>query len=304
MALPSPDPDALFLATKEELPSIIIHPDTFLYKDYALPALPKIVHEIQNVMSSDDVSINRISDLIKKDLVLVSQVLKFVNSAYYSLPREVSDIKYAVAFLGIAEVYQIVLSISVINTITPDDMKAFQNIWLHSLMSALCAKTLTKKYEPLLPVEEVWVSALLHDIGKLIYLKFFPVHFKAMNEYCDANGVLFQDAETFFDVPKSSLLGTYLCKRWRLPARVTDACENHGMQSIIENSQQDSRDTALRMVSLGCLLSHIVMTPLSEDLKTKMTGLIKKTLKLSENDFLVLMGEVYEIKTEAEKLLN
>ena len=62
--------------------------------------------------------------------------------------------------------------------------KAFDEIWFHSLNTALCARELTLKYEPLLNAGEVWTSALLHDIGKLVYLKFFPEHYEVLRQFC------------------------------------------------------------------------------------------------------------------------
>ena len=115
-----------------KLEPIVIDPKTFLYEHCTLPVLPEVLTKVQEVMYSADVSVDKIAKLIVNDPALVAQVLKIVNSAYYSLPIEISEAKIAVAYLGINEVYRIILSISVINTLSANSKREFDNIWFHS----------------------------------------------------------------------------------------------------------------------------------------------------------------------------
>ena len=101
----------------DKLEPIKIDRNTFLRQHCTLPALPSILTKIQNNIHSDDFSIKDASDLISSDPSLVAQILKVANSAYYGFPREISDAKFAIAYLGINEVYRIVLTVSVVNTL-------------------------------------------------------------------------------------------------------------------------------------------------------------------------------------------
>ena len=70
------------------------------------------------MVRDENVVIEKVADLIGSDPALLAQTLKIVNSAYYGLPREVTRPQMAIAFLGLSEVYRMVLSLSVINTVS------------------------------------------------------------------------------------------------------------------------------------------------------------------------------------------
>ena len=123
-----------------ELAPIEINPTTFLYHHCALPALPRVVTEFQEVAHSENVSISRVVNILSSDPSLVAEILKVVNSAYYSLPREVSRVDMAVAYLGTREVQNIVLTVSVVDTFGIEEPAEFKKFWHHSLYTALCAR--------------------------------------------------------------------------------------------------------------------------------------------------------------------
>ncbi len=77
----------------EKLPPIEIDPKTFLRQHCTLPALPQVVTKIQNLLQSENASISQVGELIASDPALVAQLLKVVNSAYYSLPQEITKIQ-------------------------------------------------------------------------------------------------------------------------------------------------------------------------------------------------------------------
>jgi len=156
-----------------DLPPILIDENEFLYDHCSLPPLPAIVIRLKEFLGSNDVNVSDVSEIINKDPALVAQILKIVNSAYYSIPREITDINFAVAYLGIHEIYRTVLSLSVVNTLDLEDSKYFTKLWYHSNFVALCAKNIAKRIAPHISQETLWPAALLHDIGKLVYLKFF-----------------------------------------------------------------------------------------------------------------------------------
>ena len=51
--------------TMTDLPAIIVNPETFFSEDFVLPALPKILTQIQEAMDSDDISIGQLAELAK-----------------------------------------------------------------------------------------------------------------------------------------------------------------------------------------------------------------------------------------------
>lgn len=282
---------------------IEIDPETFLHEHCSLPALPNLVIQIQEIVYQENVNIGTVADLISKDPALVAQVLKIVNSAYYSFPREIVKVKLAVAYLGIHEVFRIVLSMSVLNTLATGEKEDFNDIWKHSFYAALCSRYLAKKFDPLLPHGELWTAAILHDIGKLVYLKFFPRHYEVIHEYVKKEGCFFREGEEHFGYPSSAFLGTLLCDRWRLPNQVRDACEFHDLDTLQRIKGNQSSEAFRRMICMGNLLSILATRDLRKEKKEAIANTIKDKLDITDAEFLNIMGDIYELQTDVDKLV-
>ena len=130
------------------LTQIEIEPETFLRQHCTLPALPEVVGQVQSMMSDDTTDIGKVADLISSEPALLAQILKVVNSAYYGLPKEITKARFAIAFLGYNEVYRMVLSLSVINTLSIKEKKDLTEFWFHSFYSAITTRHIANRYMP------------------------------------------------------------------------------------------------------------------------------------------------------------
>ncbi len=278
-----------------KLEPIVIDPDTFLREHCALPPLPEVVVKIQALINTTDANIENISSLILTDPALTAQIIKIVNSAYYGFRNEIIDIKFAVAYIGFNEIYNIVLSLSVVETLNISELKELDSFWAHSVYCARCAKFLAKKFEPLLNPENIWLGAILHDIGKLVYFKFFPKHYKSIVEFSETSGKLYSEIEKEFEIPSSSYLGQLLCKRWNLPAIISDACEFHTLSDINNVQHNDFK----KIICCANLVAVLTTAPLAENIKQEIFETLINTFNCSKEDWLTLMGEIYDLKQDS-----
>ena len=128
------------------LKPIEIDPNTFLREHCSLPALPEAVILVQRIIQDEGTGSAMVAQVISGDPSLAAQVLAVVNSAYYSLPKTTSNLKYAVAYLGLSVIQRIVVSVGVVNTIGIKEKKELKNYWHHSFSTALTTKYLAKKF--------------------------------------------------------------------------------------------------------------------------------------------------------------
>ena len=281
------------------LKPIEIDPKTFLREHCSLPALPEAVMRIQGMMQDEETDSAMIAEVISGDPALVAQVLSVVNSAYYSLPKTTSNVKYAVAYLGFSVIQRIVISVGVVNAMGIKEKNELNNYWYHSFSTALTTKYLAKRFWSYLDPEGLWTASILHDIGKLVYIKFFPEHYKELKRYCEQNGCLFSEAEEHYKLPTSSYLGSLLCHHWRLPIEVEDACGYHNLSHI---SKQGSDFQTI--IVLGNLLATLSEGGLNESCKNRIKEVAENILELSPNKFISMMADVYDLKLEAEKFMR
>lgn len=132
-----------------------------------LPSLPVYVTRMIQLLTQESSSIREVTQLVKQDPTLAGEVLKTINSSYYSLQNKISDIQYAITYLGFNQVYQIVLTNGLRRAMP--ETKELKSVHEHSvilshLVHAIC-QLHDRSMAPLLST-----IALLHEIGKIVVL--------------------------------------------------------------------------------------------------------------------------------------
>src|SRR5688572_17135163 len=87
----------------------------------SLPTLPIVALRIGEVVHDKNVSVQQVADILKTDPAMSAKLLRLVNSPYFGIPGGVSDISRAIPFVGFNTLYQLVLSISVLETLGGKD---------------------------------------------------------------------------------------------------------------------------------------------------------------------------------------
>lgn len=283
------------------LTRIALDEESLLGRQFTLPPLPQVAVKVLDSIASDDASAGEIGELIGTDPALAAEVLKVVNSAYYALAREIRDVKSAVAYLGLAKINNIVMVTSVMQAMAPSDADAKKGFWFHSYYTALASKVVAKHVDDAPSLDELYAAGLLHDVGKLVYLKLFPDHYRELSDYATSNGRFLTDAERHFEQPSHLTLGTLLCDHWRLPDSIKHACEAHELEHL-EGDQ--CAHPVQRVVAIANLLVHLHDSDLEPSLNEQITAAAQGAIGCSEQDFLVLMGEIYDLEQEVCRFLD
>jgi HD-like signal output (HDOD) protein len=134
-----------------------------------LPPAPGILLEIWEVIGSESGSARKLAEILERDPALTAKLLKLANSAYFAVPRPISDVRSACVVLGFDLVRSIAISIASFDALTRRvgrvlDLQAF---WSHSVAAGVCAKALSAS-AGLTPAGSAFCAGILHDIGKLV----------------------------------------------------------------------------------------------------------------------------------------
>lgn len=181
-----------------------------------MPAFPKSVEKILALTRDVNSTPKDLVDVIDKDPVVTVKVLKVVNSAYYSLPRQVTSIGHAVVYLGFNTIKNLALSIAAIGMLPKENDSGFdvQQYLLHSLATASIAKQLASKVDNADPMD-CFIAGLLHDFGKVVFAQFMPAEFKT------ALAISAQDKSSLHTALRATigadhaLVGAMLVEKWR-----------------------------------------------------------------------------------------
>ena len=181
-----------------------------------MPAFPKSVQRILELTRDVNSTPKELVDVIDKDPVVTVKVLKVVNSAYFSLPKQITSIGHAVVYLGFNTIKNLALSIAAIGMLPKDNASGFdvQQYLLHSLATAGIAKQLASRVKDADPAD-CFIAGLLHDFGKVVFAQFMPDEFKEALQISRLDG-----SSLFAALQKTvgadhAFVGAMLVEKWR-----------------------------------------------------------------------------------------
>jgi len=212
-------------------------PEEMLSRDVKLVSLPEVFLRINQALHDPASTTGQIADLIGKDPSLSAILLKIVNSAFYSralraakhqFPAKVDSLSRAVALVGSSQLGVLALGVSVLsrfNDIPPGliDVKSF---WRHSIFCGILARVLAeKKQEP--EGEHFFVAGLLHDIGRLIFYRYYPVLSGESLVAAKVRKISLTEAEREIMGFDHAVIGGLLLKKWNYPSSLGKSVRFH-----------------------------------------------------------------------------
>ncbi|MGC8821681.1 MAG: HDOD domain-containing protein [Desulfurella sp.] len=217
-----------------------------------LPAFPQIALEITYLLRKESTSAKNLYDLIQKDPVLVSQILKTANSPFYGLHGKVSSLIHAINLLGFVQIENIVIASALLSTMKkfPVSKRFNTNQFLdHSFGCGITAKIISN----ILNFQSgglEFSAGVIHDIGKVILDLYDQEDFDMiLNNAYKNNKSFYESEKELFGITHCDLAGKLL-KRWDLPEDLIDAVVNHHTPQKAKNQIMAS------IVSVADLLTY------------------------------------------------
>jgi len=165
------------------------------------------------------------------DPILTAEILKLINSAYFGIPSSITSLNRAVVMLGINTVKNLALSSSLLSSIKMrNNFQWFTSdeFWAHSLGVGVGAKILAGKVGVSRPDrEEYFIAGLLHDMGKIIPVQYYPDQYAKVidPEYKPELSQIEKEVEAF-GIGHAEL-GYLMTKKWELPDILTSSVNSH-----------------------------------------------------------------------------
>ncbi len=190
-----------------------------------LPTLPIIAQKLTKLINTNNANITDIENLVMSDMALSSKLLKLINSPYYGM-KNVTSIKKAINYLGFNQLRNI-LNISIFKDFAQlEESLNPKEFWKHSIAVAIMTDMLAQKTQNIYR-EYSYISGLLHDIGKVIYLNFYQKDFLDIASESKINKLPLVEGERDHFGFSHDAIGSYIAKEWNLPIEVVEAIGAH-----------------------------------------------------------------------------
>jgi len=199
----------------------------------ALPPLPGTAARIIELISDPKADVDELSEIIEADPILTAQVIRWASSALYGYRGKITTVRHAIVrVLGFNFVLDMALGLAVMAPLKApkEGLIGTRMFWIHALASTRLMLKLAQKLpaEFELKPEEIFLAALLHNIGFPLFGHQFPAEFGHLNQLIRANPSLsIYNLETFAFGVNHAQMGAWLMNTWSMPQLITDIVYHH-----------------------------------------------------------------------------
>jgi len=192
-----------------------------------IPTPPHAALRVIQACSDDKVDAGKLATLIGGDPVLTAELLRVVNSAFYTLSREVRSIAQAVTIIGQRALRNLVLCISVRDTLRDNaaenmDMASFMD---DMLRRAVCARMLGEEHG--MDAQECFTAGILQDFGILVMFKQQPNSSASWDDFRHADpDARYKLEQSAFGITHDEV-GLQVARGWGLPEDLATVMAYH-----------------------------------------------------------------------------
>ena len=237
------------------------------------PALSEAIGDINRIASSDREGVNELSNHILKDYALTNKLLKLANVAYYNQVGggSISTISRAVVILGFDAVRSIALSLILFDNL---ENKAHAQLLKEEFVKVLYAGMLARELADraqVKDVEEAFIGAMLHKLGHMLAMFYFPGEMALIRQRVEAEGV--GEARISTEVLGVSFenLGIGIARSWGFPDTLVQS-----MKKLPEGRVRKAASNVDRLRALAGFsneLCEVILDTPDADRKKALAGL-------------------------------
>jgi HD-like signal output (HDOD) protein len=197
-----------------------------------LPTLPVVAANILKIVGNDAASTYQLADFISQDPAITNKILRLANSAYYGSAGKIDSILRAIYVIGFKEITSVTIGMGVFTTLSipgHQELLDMKELWIHSIASSFMSKEIIKKVrlkgavsQDFLmrlqsEVEQIFLCSLLHDIGKILFVIYFPEEYTAVLEETKREHLpLFQKEKELLGLDHGEMEGLIM-EKWNFP---------------------------------------------------------------------------------------
>ena len=191
--------------------------------------LPHVAIHLSRLISDEKSSVKEFEEIIRIDPSLVVRLLRVVNSPYYGLRQKVDDIDRAVVFVGMKNLYNLVVVEAlkdVFRESPHEDIFSRKMLWLHCAAVGICGKMIAERIVEQ-KGEDVFLCGILHDIGMIVEDQVArDLFLETCKTYEPESGQITKYERKIIGTDHCAI-GYELARDWQLSHEIQEGIKNH-----------------------------------------------------------------------------
>jgi HD-like signal output (HDOD) protein len=202
-----------------------------------LPTVPHVYLELTRLASEPEATLDDLAASVERDPALVAKILQMGNSAWFGRRRRLTSVREAVQYLGTDVLRGLALGGQAFGTmaIAPFEGFSLEGLQRHSLHTARLAARLLEGQKG---VDDVFTTAMVHDIGQAVLAAGRREHYAAVRRRATAERRPFHEVEYDTFGATHAGIGAYLLGMWGLPFPIVEATAYHHSPRRVANGER------------------------------------------------------------------
>lgn len=231
-----------------------------------LPTLPAHITDLIRLCHNPEFSVKEVSNRIMTDPSLTADVLKLANSAAMASLRHVDTIPEAVVQIGVGHLEELLMTAGA-QKILSKRYTSFETIWHHCQKTAHFAAFLANRFGKKAIESNVYLSGLLHDIGKIILLSIGKNMTHYIAEILSDRAIKVTTLVEEISIGIShATIGSLMAKHWLFPDYLVEIIRvHHSPLSVPESMKDQTYITYLANMFCGMVEGRYLYSSLEEE---------------------------------------
>ncbi len=204
-------------ATLQQLDRLLL---AEVFDEKMVPRLPAVVPQLLSALRSDDASGKLLAEQIGRDPVLVGEVIRIANSAFYQTGSKINSLERAVVILGRVGLQRLIANVVMKPIFNVNEghfgHRAGNYLWLQSERCAFaCAYMARGRYD----LFDAYLAGMACSIGMIVALRILDHLYKGRES---------PKSIEFYQIllMKTKFLSVHIAKNWQFPEAVLEALED------------------------------------------------------------------------------
>jgi HD-like signal output (HDOD) protein/CheY-like chemotaxis protein len=196
------------------------------------PSLPENYLAINAVLAGDAPSMDKIVAIVEKDPAMTATVLRLANSGFFGVQTRIESVFEAISLLGTELLRSLALAAGIFGRYEDTPTFSITDFSARAIrVAGLARKLATGENYSRKTAEEVFISALLCDIGLLVLATGSPDRYAQVRAAASEKGSITGAEKEIFGATHA-YLGAYLMGLWGFPDEVSLAVAFHHCPSL------------------------------------------------------------------------